>query len=96
MIDSAPQLVCLPADLYKHLIQVPLPLWRLPHAFRSAFADLVREVSTETVDPVPDRFMANVDAALVKQVFHVAQGQRKSNIHHDRKLDDLGRRLEVA
>jgi hypothetical protein len=96
MIDRTPKIVSLTTDLHKHLVQVPLPLRRLPHSFRSAFADLVREVSTEPIDPVPDRFMANVDPALVKQVFDIAQGQRKSDIHHDRKLDDLGRGFEVA
>jgi hypothetical protein len=54
------------------------------------------QISPEPIDPVADRFVANVDTALVEQVFDIAQGQRKSDVHHDRKLDDFGGRLEVA
>lgn len=40
--------------------------------------------------------MANVDDLLVKQVLDGAQRKWKSNIHHDRELDDLGPGFEVA
>jgi hypothetical protein len=90
VIDRSPQVVSLPTDLHEHLVQVPLPLRRLSHSFRSTFPDLVREVSTEAVHPMPDRFVADIDSALVKQVFDIAQRQRKSDVHHHRKLDDLG------
>ncbi len=33
--------------------------------------------------------MADVDPALLEQVFHVSKRERKSDIHHDRKLDDF-------
>jgi hypothetical protein len=48
------------------------------------------QISTEPIDPVADRFVANVDPSLVEQVFDIAQGQRKANVHHHRKLDDFG------
>lgn len=40
--------------------------------------------------------MTDVDATLIKQILYVPQGQRKPNIHHHSKLDDLGRSLEIA
>ncbi|MEZ5986109.1 MAG: hypothetical protein R3B94_09175 [Hyphomonas sp.] len=40
--------------------------------------------------------MAGIDPALVKQVFDNSQRQWKPNIHYHRKLDDLGRRFEIA
>ena len=73
MVDGTPEIVGLPADLHEHLVQVPLPLRRWPHSFRPALADLVREMSTETIYPMPNRLMADVDAAFVEQVFDVAQ-----------------------
>ncbi len=76
MIDRAPQIVSLPTDLHEHLVKVTLPLRTLPHALQPALADLVREVSAETVAPVANRFMANIDTAIVKQVSDVPQRQR--------------------
>lgn len=96
MVDRAPQIVSLPTDLHEDLIQMPLPLRRLPHSFRTALPYFVSEVSSKTVDPMPHRLVADVDATFVKKVFDVPQGQREADIHHNRKLDDLGRRLEVA
>ena len=40
--------------------------------------------------------MADIDPALMEKVFDIPKRQRKPDIHHHRKLDDLGRRLEVA
>jgi hypothetical protein len=56
----------------------------------------VREVGAEPINPVTDRFMADVDSSLMEQVFDIPQGQRKSNIQHHRELDNFGRGLEVA
>nr|WP_155838164.1 hypothetical protein [Hyphomonas beringensis] len=46
-------------------------------------------MSTETVHPETDRFVASINPAFVKQIFDVTQRGRKSNVHHYRKLDDL-------
>jgi len=73
MVDGTPKVVGLPTDLHKHLVQMPLPLWQMSHSFRSVLANLVREVRPEPIDPVADRFMANIEPALVKQVFDIAQ-----------------------
>lgn len=66
MIDGAPQVMPLAPDLYEDLVQVPLPLRTLPHALRPALADIVREISAKMVHPVTDRFLTDIDTALVK------------------------------
>ena len=40
--------------------------------------------------------MADVDAALMQEVFDIPQRKRKAHIHHHRKLDDLGRCFEIS
>ena len=40
--------------------------------------------------------MADIDPTLMEQVFDIPKRERKSDIHHYRKLDDLGRRIEIA
>jgi hypothetical protein len=40
--------------------------------------------------------MADVDAALVEQVFDVSKRQPEPDIHHHRQADDLRRGFEVA
>ena len=63
---------------------------------RTAFLCFVSQVNSESVDPMSDRFVANINSALMEQAFNIAQGQRKPDIHHLRTPDDLGGRLEVA
>lgn len=40
--------------------------------------------------------MANVDTSLMQKVLYVSQRKRKSDIHHNAKLNDLRRSFEVA
>ena len=42
-----------------------------------------------------DRLVADIDAALMKQVFGIPKRERKPNIQHDRQADDLGIGFEV-
>jgi len=50
----------------------------------------------EPAPPEPHRFVADLDAALVQQVFHVPQGEREPDMEHHRQTDDLGAGLEVS
>ncbi len=50
----------------------------------------------EPVRPISDGFVADIDTPLMQETFDVAKGQRKSDIHHDGKLDDFGRGLEIS
>jgi hypothetical protein len=40
--------------------------------------------------------MADLDASLMQQILHIPQRERKPNIHHYSKADDLGAGFEVA
>src|SRR5680860_53437 len=42
-----------------------------------------------------DRLMADVNAALMEEVFDVSKRQREADIHHHGQSNDLGRRLKV-
>jgi hypothetical protein len=75
---------------------MPLPLWTALHQVRLLFSDPVREVRSEPVDPKAYAFVADVDAALVENILHVSQSQRKSDIHQHAQLDDFRRGFEVA
>jgi hypothetical protein len=43
----------------------------------------------KSIPPVPHRFVADVDGALVQQVLDIADRKGKANVHHDRQADDL-------
>lgn len=90
MINGPPQVMSLAVDLHKDLVQVPLLLWNLPHVTRAANTDLSGKHRPEAINPVPHTLVADVDAALMKQVLDIAKRERKPDIHHDRELDDLG------
>lgn len=96
MIDGAPQLVRLAADLHEDLIQMPAPLWNLTHKRGPLQSDFAGEHRTKAIDPEQDAFVTDVDTALMQQVFNIAQRERESNVHHHCKLDDFGRCFEVA
>lgn len=96
MINGPPEIVGLSIDLHEDLIQVPLPLRDLSHEIRSPDADLAGEHRPKPIDPEPHALVADIDPALMEKVFDIPKRKRKPDIHHHRKLDDLGRRFEVA
>lgn len=53
------------------------------------------KLRTKPVPPIPNRFMADIDAALVKQILDIAQRQREPHIHHHRQADDFLAGLEI-
>ena len=79
-----------PIDLHENLIEMPLPLSMLAHVGSTLRSDLTSEDRAEPIHPSPYAFVADVDPAFVEQVFDIAQRKGKTNIHHDRELDDLG------
>jgi hypothetical protein len=50
-------------------------LWLSTHSADPVSADLSSKHRTEPVPPVPHRFAADVDAALVEQIFHISKQQ---------------------
>ena len=75
---------------------MPSPLRDLMHEAGPAPPDLAREHGAEPVDPKADAFMTNVNSALMQKVLDIPERDRKAHLHHDRKLDDLRRRFEIA
>ena len=53
-------------------------------------------IRTRSALRVAYRFVADIDAPLVKQVFNISERKREPNIQHHRQADDLRARLEVA
>ena len=50
--------------------------------------DLVSEFLSELITPVPDRFVANLDAAPVQHLFHVAVAEREAVVEPDSMAND--------
>ena len=73
VIDGAPEIMLDAIDLYKDLIKMPLPLGMLAHVRRAFGSDLSSKDQTKSIDPSPDAFMADIDPALVKEVFDISQ-----------------------
>lgn len=90
MIDSAPEVVRLAANLHENLVQMPAPLLDPAHRLGSPLTDLVGEIASEPVDPEPNTFVADVDTSLVQKVFNISKRKRKSDVHQYAKLDNLG------
>ena len=95
MINRAPQVVSLAVDFHEHLIQMPAPLAGF-HARNPPLSDLGREHRTEPMPPKSHSFMAHINPALMQQIFHIAERQRKPHEHHNRQADDLSARFEIA
>jgi len=54
------------------------------------------EQRTKPVSPKSGRFVTDIDTAFMKQIFHVAERERKADVHHHCKANDFGREFEVA
>ena len=96
MIHSTPKIVRLAVDLHENFVQVPLPIGMGALLLDAFSADLGGEQRAEPIPPKADRFVANVDAALVQQVFDISKRKWKSDVHHYRQANDLGRRFEIS
>ena len=57
--------------------------------------DLSSKHRAKSIPPVPHRFVADVDAALVQQVLDVSERKWKANVHHDRQANDLRASVKV-
>jgi len=62
------------------------------HPFWSDFSG---EHWTETIQPVPYRFVADVDPAFVQKVLDVPERKWKSNVEYHSQADDHGAAVEV-
>ena len=53
-------------------------------------SDLSGKHRAKPVPPKPNRFVADIDAALVQQILDISKRKWKPDIHHHRQADDLG------
>jgi hypothetical protein len=81
-------------DLHEHLVKVPSPVAGR-HALDAAFPELGCEQRAEAVPPEPHRLVADLDAALVQQILDAPQLEQEPDVHHHRRVEDLGACLEV-
>ncbi len=95
VVHGPPKLVCLAVDLHENLVQMPLPMCPWPHPVHPSAADLSRKHRTEPVPPEPNGFVADLDAAFMQQILHIAERKRKPHIEHHVKANDLRGCLEV-
>jgi hypothetical protein len=65
------------------------------HPACSVATDFSRKQRAKSIAPEPNRFLADIDAALVQQILDVPQGHWKADVHHSSQTDDLRACLEV-
>ena len=95
VIHGPPNVVSLAIDLHEHLVEVPSPPAGL-HALNATLSDLGGKHRPKAKTPEPGRLMADINTALVKQVFDIPKRQREANIEHHRQADDLRTCIEVT
>ena len=66
------------------------------HSPCPALLDLACELRTETMPPVPNRFIAHIDTAFMQKVFYISQWEWEPHIQHNCKLDNLRAGFEIA
>ncbi len=95
VIYGAPEIMSLSIHLHKNLFHVPLPFRECSQLLHPLSPDLGGKHRPETVPPVADGFVTDIDASLVQQVFDIPQGKRKPDVQHHRQADDLGTGFEI-
>src|SRR5438132_10677765 len=87
LIHRAPQVMALPVDRQKDLVEVPLVPW-----LGASTLQLIRVVLPTFQTPLTDGFMSDVDAALTQELLHVAITQGEAVVEPDSMADDLARK----
>ena len=96
MINGPPEVVRLTVDLHEDVVEMPPPMCPGPHAIDPLPPDFRGEQRSEPIPPEPDGFVAYIDAALMQEVLDIPQRQRKTDVQHDGRANDLRRGFEVA
>jgi len=73
VINSPPEVVVLSVDPNENLIQMPSPIRHTMHRSYSPLSNFQCKDWPEPVPPGTHRFVADIDAAFVKQVLDLAQ-----------------------
>lgn len=96
VVHGAPEVVLFAVDLHENLVEVPTPLMSRSHSVDASAPDLGSEHRPGPSPPEPHGFVANLDTALMEQIFNIPERQREPDVEHDRHADDLGRGFEIA
>lgn len=88
-VDGPPKGVPLAIDLHEHLIQMQSPLQQGSRLLAAFLANLGCRRRAAPVPPQTNGLMANVNAALVKQVLDISKRKREANVHHDCQTKDF-------
>ena len=83
------------SSVCNHFIEMLSPV-RIGQLMNAAFPYLRGEHRTEPVPPELHRLMADIDAALAKNIFDLAQRQWIPDVYHHREANNLGRRVEIS
>jgi len=94
VINGTSQVVRLAVNLHEHFIQVPLPIGVCAGA-GYVFCGFLQQKSAQIGPPESNRFMADVDAALVQQVLNIPERKREPDIHHDRRAMNFRAAVEI-
>jgi hypothetical protein len=73
VIHGPPKIVRLAVNLHEYLVQVPLPVRICAHLTDSFPADLSGKQRAKSVPSKSNHFVADVDPALVQEIFQVPQ-----------------------
>jgi len=90
MVDGTPQIMCLAIDFHKHLIKVPFPIRIILWVANAILTDFFSEKWAKSIPPITHRFVTNIYAAFVEQVFYITKRKWKPDIHHHGEADNLG------
>ena len=91
MVDGAPEVVHLAADLRYHLVKMPSPMAKASHATDPLAANFGGKQRADPVPPEPNGFVADINAALEQQILHIPEAEGEPDVHHHRPADHLGR-----
>ena len=96
VVNGPPEVVRFTVDFYENFIQMTLPIRMSTKLLNPFSSDLRGEQRPKAIPPKPDRFVADVDPALMQKIFHITQRKRISNVQHYRQANDLWRRFKIA
>jgi hypothetical protein len=96
VIHGPPKIVRLTVNLHEYLVQVPLPVRICAHLTDSFPTDLSGKHRAKSVRQKPNPLMADVNAAFMQKIFHIAKRKRETNVHHHGQADGLRACLEVT
>ena len=78
LIHGAPQVMALPIDRQKHLVEVPLVPW-----LGASTLQLIGVLLPKLATPLADGFMGEVDPAFEQQLLYITVAQREAIVEPD-------------